>query len=473
MGENKIKMQMVADKEARKETEEFLSHVASNLDEYDPFKLKDKINVIEDNILSEDPLLEKGASLKMIEKINKIRDDINIVIAKECDEVTEEFEEETKLAKEGRITDEDIAKEIEETGKAIESVDPKFSEDNKRRLDAVLANLKTGHIKKAEKETSKKGKNYAEEKKERLEKEAQEIGEEVTHVAPGQAGGVQITEDTFESKENADEALKKYKMGTGATDANQYQTEESPEEPGKYKINQIAFVKSGRVHKGKLVRILNKEALAGTSVIKCTTPDCYNNAEGTQCMKRMIRVSEGDCLDYEMGEKQAAKNQTLSAREESAEIEKDVPVEEVKEVSEEEAIGKMEEGKVEQKKELADVKSEVWEEAGAEAIDEYLDLDEASSSFYKKMVSKLEERLENDQLSEEEFNILLDELEELNDEDVLKEYLEQELMFESTREDVGEEKKEEEKPEEEIMGKGAPPLPTKEVEIPPIEEEGE
>ena len=55
-------------------------------------------------------------------------------------------------------------------------------------------------------------------------------------------------------------------------------------------------------------------------------------------------------------------------------------------------------------KKLSGLKSEIWEQAGKEAMDENLDFDRAAENFYAKIVAKLEESLGAGSMSEEEYH---------------------------------------------------------------------
>lgn len=473
--------------ENRKPVRAFLDHVASNLDEYDLYKVKQEINDIEDRVVSEDPLFQKGSSYEIVNKINKIRENVNIKIAEMIEEYEEAQAEETQekepednleelrekeLAAVSSIplkkTQKIVTAEKKQEKKAllVSSVIYKIkSQDGSTNVDVfevtdgdkdtrypfsatIYVNSKYKHQKKFQEreEAIAFADDYIEkvdrqnmQKESRLKKKAQEL---------------KITEEVFDDADAAQAKLVDYRAKPeGTSDPQEYEVKQDVEGgTGKFKIYKKTasyIIHSGRVHQGKLVRVLQKEALGDTGVIKCTTPECMNNYDG-KCGRRNITIEDGYCVNYEknMKEAEAFSKMILSAREEEAEMEKQIPIEGIEEAEDieigDDEIMKGEEDSEEimdMESKMSDIKSQVWEQAGNEAIDEFLDIDEATSAMYNKIVAQLELKLGNDEISEEEYNSLVDELEELKDDDILKEYLQEELLSASEGEKVNKEKK--------------------------------
>ncbi len=130
----------------------------------------------------------------------------------------------------------------------------------------------------------------------------------------------------------------------------------------------------------------------------------------------------------------------------SSEIEKEVEVDISKddEVSEKNIVEEIESEEIK----TDELKSQIWEESAKEVLNEAIDLDEATSDFYEKIVEKLSDALEDDQISEDEYKKLIKELDELKDKDILTEDLLARIEELAENENIENEKTKEEKMED-------------------------
>ena len=486
MSDLKKKAEAQTCEENRKPIIAFLDYVASNLNGYDLEKVKKEVNDIEDNVVSEDPLFKKSSSFEIVKKVNAVRDDINTKIAElieeyEEEESKEEDEEKGKKGESKEDLEELRKKELEAVSSVyikkevkVASAKPKAKkEKNESPLSETIhtaklenTNTKVDVLKVLEGESKypyraiicNNGKYGYEEKfkeEETAIKFAEKyISKKLNASLKKESQELKITEELFDDAANAQTKLEEYKTKPeGSTDIKEYEIKQDVEGgTGKFKVYEKMasyYISAGRIHKGKVVRVFQKEGLGATSVIKCMTPDCVHNFEN-QCMKRMVKIEGNMCADYEQNAKEieAFNKMVLSSRDEEAEMEKQIPIESIEEAEdievgdgEQTSVKESEpEKEVDIENKMADVKSEIWEQVGNEAIDEFLDIDETTSAMYNKIIAGLEIKLGDGDITEEEYNNLLDDLEELKDDDILKEYLQEELLVDTEGEKVEKEK---------------------------------
>ena len=109
----------------------------------------------------------------------------------------------------------------------------------------------------------------------------------------------------------------------------------------------------------------------------------------------------------------------------------------------------------ESSKDLDKIKSDVWESAAQEVLDESIDIDGASEDFYQKIIESLSDKLEDGSVSQEDYNALVAEIDELRDSDTLQQDLLDRL------EELSQETKKENEDDDEEDKKDAPEKPQK------------
>lgn len=417
-----------------KEIEVYLKNINSNLDNYNLYDIKEKINNLEDNILSSDPIFSKEASYKLINHINITRDLIDHKIAnsiKEYDEYKEVIDSIAFLKKNYKFAMskdqyeeylQKIEKELDETGYGIK--------DKKRREELLkkVQELKDELGKKLEiQEPEFKSKALTSNaKNERLNKKSE----------------IDNGYSTPEEAQNALQNMKDKKMQIVKKEGDT-KWEIEPSE-------KMAFINNVRIHKGKFIRKLEKNAESNTNIIKCFTPECiHNNSDQNICNLRFITIKDHYCTNYEkermnFNELNKLSNK-IALKDEKSEMDKDIPIEKIETVDEDDINKNDNENINDEQKKIIDIKSKVWETATNEAIDKFLDIKDAKNYSYKKMLSLLQEEVENKNITQEEMDNLLNELEELKDDNVIEEYLQNRLNDEILKSDSDKlEKKEEE-----------------------------
>jgi hypothetical protein len=121
------------------------------------------------------------------------------------------------------------------------------------------------------------------------------------------------------------------------------------------------------------------------------------------------------------------------AQDKDAEIEKEIPAKIDEEIPEENIE--------EEDKESDDIKSKVWEEAAKKVIEDEIDIDKATDSFFDAITDGLSDELDNDNISKDEYKKLLNQLDELKGDGTL----ENDLLSRIEDIELGEEKKDDDK----------------------------
>lgn len=427
------KAEKIIESENIQSYDNYLKNIESNLDDYNFNSIKKEINNIEDQIIALDPTFKKSSSFSMINRINKIRENIDTKIA----ELKNEWDEESDEINECDYSEGDRIKEIKETQKYMESKLKASSGNNIKNANNNINN----YINELNND------NNITFEENNIKKEASNKNIKKKAMGP-------VTEIPKDNPDDLYKQLEEYRQTPeGQNDTAEYVPEQDPM-TGKFKLKKKSSYNlyNGRIHKGKLVRVFNKQAYGGnTNVIRCTTPECVHNYNDA-CTLRMIKIDSANCMNYEknMQEEEittAAIDNKNSEREENADIDKDIPIEDIEEIPEDEAQEEIDSNKENNTKEndikkLTDIKSEVWEQSMNEILDEYLDIDEAEKNGYKRIIMKLEEKLAKDEITEEEYNVLLDELEEIKEESIIKEDLQERLQEETVQRSIGDDKEE-------------------------------
>jgi len=188
-----------------------------------------------------------------------------------------------------------------------------------------------------------------------------------------------------------------------------------------------------RIHKGKLVRMF-KGACGGKNEIFCSTPDCINNCvEESKCGLPLVNVVGANCNDYVPKKEQtvtvastASRKVTIKRTAAEKEDEKDITIEvpesnakDIKSPADKDK-GNAEEKEVQEVKDTASIKSELWTTTLNKTIEEALDVESAADAWMKNMKKSLGEKLADEEISEADYDSLLDELEDMHENGILE-----------------------------------------------------